>query len=62
MQEHYQVRPHQSLDSFVTGIADMEETKLFYIENGAPVMRHQRIDLDSEGKPTEFTQSIFRSD
>ena len=60
--EHYQVRPHQAQDSFVASIADMEEAKFLDIEIGAPVMRYQRIALDIQGEPIEFTQSIYRAD
>lgn len=62
LQERYQVRVQQAQDSFVAGIADEEEAKLLEIEDGAPVMRYQRIGLDSEGIPIELTRSIYRAD
>ena len=62
LQERYQVRVHQAQDSFVAGIADVEEAKLLEIEDGAPVMRYQRIGMDGEGVPIELTRSIYRAD
>jgi len=62
LQERYQVRIHQAQDSFVAGIADVKEAKLLEIEDGAPVMRYQRIGMDSEGVPIELTRSIYRAD
>jgi GntR family transcriptional regulator len=62
LQEQYQVRPHQAQDSFIASVADIEEAELLDIENWAPVMRYQRIALDSEDKPIEFTRSIYRAD
>jgi len=62
LQENYRVRIHQAQDSFVAGIADVEEAKLLEIEDGAPVMRYQRIGIDGEGIPIEFTRSIYRAD
>jgi GntR family transcriptional regulator len=62
LQDRYQVRVHQAQDSFVAGVADVEESKLLEIEDGAPVMRYQRIGLDSEGVPIEFTRSIYNAD
>jgi len=62
LQERYKVRVHQAKDSFVAGIADVDEGKLLEIEDGAPVMRYQRIGLDGEGVPIEFTRSIYRAD
>jgi GntR family transcriptional regulator len=60
--DRYQVQVHQSEDSFVAGIADLEESKLLEIDNGAPVMRYQRIGMDGDGVPIEFTLSIYRAD
>lgn len=62
LQERYQTKVIQAQDSFVAGIADVEEAKLLEIDNGAPVMRYQRIGLDNEGVPFEFTRSIYRAD
>ena len=62
LQERYQVRVHQAQDSFVAGIADKVEAKLLEIEDGAPVMRYQRIGLDGEDVPIELTRSIYRAD
>jgi GntR family transcriptional regulator len=62
LQDRYQVQVHQAEDSFVAGIADVEESKLLEIDGGAPVMRYQRIGVDSEGVPIEFTRSIYRAD
>ena len=62
LQERYQTKVHQAQDSFVAGVADIEEAKLLEIEDGAPVMRYQRIGIDINGVPIEFTQSIYRAD
>jgi GntR family transcriptional regulator len=62
LQERYHMRVHQAQDSFVAGIANVEEAKLLEIEDGAPVMRYQRIGMDSEDVPIEFTLSIYRAD
>jgi len=62
LQERYQTKVHQAQDSFVAGVADADEAKLLEIDDGTPVMRYQRIGIDSNGVPIEFTQSIYRAD
>jgi GntR family transcriptional regulator len=62
LEELYDARPHEALDSFVASIASKEEARLLKIEEGAPVMRFQRIGFNKEGVPMEFTRSVYRAD
>lgn len=62
LHERYQVRVRQAQDSFVAGTADKDEANLLEIDNGAPVMRYQRIGFDHENLPIELTRSVYRAD
>jgi GntR family transcriptional regulator len=62
LEEKYDSRPHEALDSFVASVATREEAKLLEIEAGAPVMRYQRTGFNQQGVPMEFTQSVYRAD
>jgi GntR family transcriptional regulator len=62
LQEMYDSRPHEALDSFVASVATQEEANLLEIEEGAPVMRYQRTGFNKQGAPMEFTQSVYRAD
>ena len=62
LREQYGLVPDQAQDRFVAGVADEEEAELLEIENGAPVMRYERVAMDPAGEPIEFTISIYRAD
>jgi GntR family transcriptional regulator len=62
LEELYQARPREALDSFVASVASKEEARLLEIEDGAPVMRFQRTGYDKDGGPMEFTRSVYRAD
>jgi GntR family transcriptional regulator len=62
LQEKYDSRPEEALDSFVASTASKEEAQLLQIDPGAPVMRFQRIGFNQQGYPMEFTRSVYRAD
>jgi GntR family transcriptional regulator len=62
LEEMYEARPHEALDSFVASVASKEEARLLEIEEGAPVMRFQRTGYSRDGAPMEFTRSVYRAD
>jgi len=62
LEEEYDAHPHETLDSFVSSLANAEEASLLGIDEGEPVMRCRRTGVDRDGRPVEFTQSVFRAD
>jgi len=62
LEEEYDARPTEAVDTIVAGTATREEAALLEVEEGAPVMRYKRISRDASGGPLEFTTAIIRAD
>jgi GntR family transcriptional regulator len=62
LEQKYDSRPDEALDSFVASVASKEESQLLQIDDGEPVMRFQRTGYNKDGLPMEFTRSVYRAD
>jgi GntR family transcriptional regulator len=45
-----------------TKLAGPEEVRLLDVEMGAPMLLVHRLGLDPDGRPVEWTESVFRGD
>lgn len=62
LEEDYDSRPAEAVDTIVAGTATREEAALLEVEEGAPVMRYKRVSRDASGEPLEYTTAIIRAD
>ena len=62
LDDKYDSLPQEAFDSIIAGVATADEADLLDIPLGAPVMRYQRIALDKNTQPMEFTLSVYRAD
>src|SRR3972149_3990459 len=60
LEEEYDARPTEAVDTIVAGTATREEAALLEVEEGAPVMRYKRISRDASGGAFGFSTPIIR--
>lgn len=62
LREDYGIRISEVEDTVETKLAGPEEVRLLDVEMGAPMLLVHRLGLDPEGRPVEWTESVFRGD
>jgi len=62
LREDYGIRISEVEDTVETKLAGPEEVRLLDVEMGAPMLLVHRLGLDPDGRPVEWTESVFRGD
>lgn len=62
LREDYGIRISDVEDTVETKLAGPEEVRLLDVEMGAPMLLVHRLGLDPDGRPVEWTESVFRGD
>ena len=62
LSEDYGIRIIEVEDTVETKLAGPEEVRLLDVEMGAPMLLVHRLGLDPDGRPVEWTESVFRGD
>ncbi|KRE68708.1 GntR family transcriptional regulator [Arthrobacter sp. Soil736] len=62
LREDYGIRISEVEDTVETKLAGPEEVRLLDVEMGAPMLLVHRLGFDPEGRPVEWTESVFRGD
>ncbi len=62
LREDYGIRLSEVEDTVETKLAGPEEVRLLDVEMGAPMLLVHRLGLDPDGRPVEWTESVFRGD
>ena len=62
LHEDYGIRISEVEDTVETKLAGPEEVRLLDVEMGAPMLLVHRLGLDPDGRPVEWTESVFRGD
>lgn len=62
LREDYGIRISEVEDTVETKLAGPEEVRLLEVEMGAPMLLVHRLGLDPDGRPVEWTESVFRGD
>ncbi|WP_104140196.1 GntR family transcriptional regulator [Arthrobacter sp. ZGTC131] len=62
LREDYGIRISEVEDTVETKLAGPDEVRLLAVEMGAPMLLVHRLGLDPDGRPVEWTESVFRGD
>jgi GntR family transcriptional regulator len=62
LREDYGIRISDVEDTVETKLAGPDEVRLLDVEMGAPMLLVHRLGLDPDGRPVEWTESVFRGD
>lgn len=62
LRDDYGIRISEVEDTVETKLAGPEEVRLLDVEMGAPMLLVHRLGLDPDGRPVEWTESVFRGD
>lgn len=62
LREDYGIRISEVEDTVETKLAGPDEVRLLDVEMGAPMLLVHRLGLDPDGRPVEWTESVFRGD
>ncbi len=62
LREVFDVTLAQAEDVVETGLASPREAQVLGVDVGAPMLVIRRTARDSDGKPVEYTRSVFRGD
>lgn len=62
LRSEWGIIPAEAQQEFEAMLAQPRERALLKLNDGAPVLAIQRTTFDSDGRPFEFVQSIYRSD
>jgi GntR family transcriptional regulator len=62
LREDYGILISEVEDTVETKLAGPEEVRLLDVEMGAPMLLVHRLGLDPDGRPVEWTESVFRGD
>jgi GntR family transcriptional regulator len=62
LRDHFSIIPCEAIQEFEAILARPRERALLHLSEGGPVLRIQRTTFDSEQRPFEFVQSIYRGD
>jgi GntR family transcriptional regulator len=62
LRSEFGIIPAEAQQEFEACLANPRERSLLKLSDGAPVLQIQRTTFDSEGRPFEFVQSVYRSD
>ena len=62
LQERFGLSPAEAVQEFEATLAQPGERALLHLAEGAPVLKLKRTTYDSQSRPFEYVESIYRSD
>lgn len=62
LQQQFGLVPAEAVQEFEAALAQPRERTLLHLTEGSPVLKLKRTTFDSQGRPFEYVQSVYRSD